>query len=121
MFQDDRMLDLAKLLDVSAFKAKVHQTNIANQNTPGYKAQAVRFHDAFTEALDRKGSDAARAVQPEVYEPRSTPVDNDGNDVALTREITEASQNALLYNTYISMMRGKHRLLNTAITGQGRS
>ena len=118
MFNDDRMQDLAKLMDVSALKARVHQTNIANQSTPGYRAQAVKFHDAFAQELERNGSEAARKVQPEIYEPRDTQVDNDGNDVSMTREITEASQNALLYNTYVQMMRGKHRILSSAITGQ---
>ena len=42
---------LAKLMDVASLRAKVHAANIANQNTPGYKSQAVAFEGAFREAL----------------------------------------------------------------------
>lgn len=114
---DDRMQNLAKLLDVASERARVHAGNIANQNTPGYRARAVRFEEAFQAELDRHGDAAARQVEPEVYEPRETALDHDGNDVSLQREITLAAQNNLLYQSYISLLRGKHRLLNTAIGG----
>ena len=60
--------------------------NIANANTPGYRARALRFEDAFQEALASGDGAKARAVEAEVFEPRSTAVDNDGNDVSVDRE-----------------------------------
>ena len=53
MLTDDRMLNLAKLMDVAALRGRVHAHNIANQNTrvqdPGGGQRA------FTEAMDRRG------------------------------------------------------------------
>ncbi len=113
---NDQILTLARLMDVAALRAKVHAGNLANQNTPGYKAKAVEFDAAFRAALDAQGSAAARAVEPLVYEPRATASDNDGNDVSSEREVMALAQNQLLYNTYISMAKGQTRLLLTAIT-----
>lgn len=105
---------LTKLMDVAALRARVHAANIANQNTPGYRAKAVAFDEAFQEALS-EGKDV-QAVEAEVYEPRTGSVDNDGNDVATEREVLEAAQNQTLYNAYIAIARGQHRIITTAIS-----
>ncbi len=117
MLSDDRMLNLAKMLDVASLRAHVHAANIANQNVPGYRAKAVSFETEFNKAMQQHGDEAARMVKPEVYEPQVTSVDNDGNDVDLDREVTAAAQNGVLYNTYVNLLRGKHTLLTTAIGG----
>ncbi len=113
MVDDPRLTLLARLMDVSALKAQVHAGNIANQNTPGYKARAVAFDAAFQEALD-SGDEAALEVEPMVYEPRNTMEQPDGNDVSLNREIIESAKNQTLYNAYIAMAKGKMRLLTIA-------
>jgi flagellar basal-body rod protein FlgB len=117
VFADDRMQDLAKLMDVSSLKARVHMANIANQNTPYYRAKRGAFDQAFTQALRRGDAAEARRVEPEIIEAGGGSVDNDGNNVNVTQEITEAKKNAMLYNTYVSLMRGKGRMLSTAISG----
>lgn len=116
MFTDHRLALMARLMDVATLKAQVHAGNIANQNTPGYKARAVAFDAAFQQALAEGDVSAAAAVEPEVYEPRSTMVHVDGNDVSLNREIMESAKNQTLYNAYLAMVKGKMRLLNTAAT-----
>ncbi|MHC5067484.1 MAG: flagellar basal body rod protein FlgB [Planctomycetota bacterium] len=113
------MLDLAKLLDVAALRSRVHASNIANQNTPGYRARAVAFEDAFQDAWQRDGAAGARAVEAEVFEPRTTRVDNDGNDVSVDKEVAEMAQNAMLYNAYVAMYRGKSAILTQAIREGG--
>jgi flagellar basal-body rod protein FlgB len=114
MFGDDRMRILAQMMDVAALRAQVHAANLANQNTPGYKAKAVAFEDAFRAALEAGGPDEAAEVSPEVIEPRDTPVQADGNDVSIDREIIDAAKNQTLYDAYIAMARGKLRLINVA-------
>ena len=114
MITDPRLQLMARLMDVAAFKAQVHAGNIANQNTPGFKARAVRFDEAFQAALEHDGADAAAQVQPEVYEPRDTMEQSDGNDVSLNREIIGSAKNQTLYSAYLAMTKGKMRLLNIA-------
>lgn len=113
---DQRLLALSRLLDASALRQQVHAANLANQNTPGYKARAVAFEDAFNQALDEGGAERAQEVEPEVYTPLATPADPDGNDVSVDREVSALAKNQMLYNAYIQVARGKMRLINTAIT-----
>lgn len=115
MFSDDHSKILARLMDVSLIKAHVHTQNIANQNTPGYKAKAVDFDEAFKAALDSGNESEIESVEPRIVEPRNTPVGVDGNDVALDKEVLQAAENSMLYNTYVALQRGKTRLINTAI------
>jgi flagellar basal-body rod protein FlgB len=114
MIQDDRMRVAAQLMDVAALKAQIHAANIANQNTPGYKAKAVRFEESFHDAMSSGGVDKALQVRAEIFEPRETAEDNDGNDVSMSREIMEATKNQTMYSAHIAMSRGKMRLLNMA-------
>lgn len=105
---------LAKLMDVSALRGKVHAANIANQNTPGYKAQAVAFEGAFRDAL--ASGDSLDSVNPEIYTPNDPSEQNDGNNVAVDREVLEQSQNNTLYNTYVGLAQGRKKLLTIAMT-----
>jgi flagellar basal-body rod protein FlgB len=116
MLPDEHMKILSRLMDVSLLRAKVHAGNLANQNTPGYRAKEVSFDDAFQEALASGGADAAEEVSPKLVEPRSTPVGVDGNDVSPDKEVMGSAQNAVLYNTYMALLRGQSKLISTAIS-----
>lgn len=113
---ETRLTVLQRLMDVALQRQQVHAANLANQNTPGYKARALAFEDAFNQALDEHGLDSAMRVGSEVYTPLSTPADPDGNDVSSEREVAALAKNKLLYDTYIQLARGKMRLLNTAMS-----
>ncbi len=105
---------LAKLMDVSALRGKVHAANIANQNTPGYKAQAVAFEGAFRDAL-ATGQSAAD-VDPEIYTPNSTSEQADGNNVAVDSEVLDQAQNNTLYNLYVGLAQGRKKMLTIAMS-----
>lgn len=111
---DGQMANLAKLLDVSSFRAKVHAANLANQNTPGYKAKAVAFEEAFLEALD--SGRPVDGLQPTVFEPGETMVQPDGNDVSTDRETMLMAQSQSLYNAYLALATGKRKLLSIALS-----
>ena len=113
---DTRLAELTRLLDVATLRQRVHAGNLANQNTPGFKARAVAFEEAFNQALDHGGLDAALAVDPELTVPQTTPSQPDGNDVAVDNEVAAMAKNQELYNAYIQLARGKMRLINTAIS-----
>lgn len=114
MLIDQRLLLMERLLDVSALKAQVHAGNIANQNTPGYRTKAVAFDQAFEQALSEQDSEKAATIPALIYEPRNTPVQTDGNDVIMSREIMESAKNQTMYNAYLAVVRGKMRILNIA-------
>jgi len=101
-------------MDVASLKARVHASNLANQNTPGYKAREVAFDAAFRDALAR--GDDTTDIEPVVQEQASLGTDNDGNTVSTERETLGQAQNQTLYNAYLAMMQGKKKLIMIAIT-----
>src|SRR5215469_8054781 len=74
---------LARFLDVSAFRAGLISSNLANIDTPGYRARDINFRqeleraDAPTELVD---------FGPVAREVRGVAARPDGNDVSLERE-----------------------------------
>lgn len=119
MLIDDRMRNLAKLMDVASLRAQVHASNLAHQNTPGFIARKVEFEQAFSEAVGRGDNAAARAIQPQVVENKTGVFDVDGNNVRVDEEVGILAQNRILYETYVAAMRGKNRILDTALRGGG--
>lgn len=95
---------IAAALDVGAIRQRVIAANMANVNTPGYKAQSVEF-DAH---LSR-----AQIKEREGVEPRQ-----DGNTVVLEVETAELRKNAIVYRTYLSALIQEIRTMRAAIQGR---
>ncbi len=114
MLNDSHALRLGRLMDVATLKAQVIAGNLANQDTPGYRSRSVDFEAAFQDAVNN-GQDPLE-VEAKIYEPRDTEVDVDGNDVSVDREVLAGAQNAFMYQTYVSLLQGRNRLYNTALT-----
>lgn len=113
-FNDPQAERLSKLMDVASLRARVHAANLANQNTPGYKAKTVEFDAAFRAALDQ--GQGVADLEPELRERDDLAVQPDGNNVSSEREVLEMGQNQTLYNAWAAMMQGKKKLLTIAIT-----
>lgn len=78
-------------LDIGQQRASLIANNIANADTPGYKARDVDFTAALTASLD--GSQTPGTPAAPLYRAAAT-VALDGNDVALDGERIESAQNA---------------------------
>lgn len=109
----------------------VISSNIANADTPGYKAKAVDFEGAFREALGAGDSLPLEGNHPDHIVPRDTdPIDPeifddpndvvslDGNTVDRAEEMAKLSQNELLYKASVELSKKKLGMLKYAI-GEG--
>jgi flagellar basal-body rod protein FlgB len=105
---------IARLMDAAALRHQVLSHNLANQNTPGFRRQTVRFETLLQEAGARGAGIAAR-VRPEIVEDALTPAGPDGNNVHLELEHNAIRENELLYNTYAAILRANFDLLQSAI------
>lgn len=104
---------LMRLMNASAQRARVIASNIANENTPGYRRQVVQFEELLGDALERD-VDPAR-VQPRIVTDTRTPARGDGNNVVLETEINAGRQNRLLYETYASILEAHFDLMRAGI------
>lgn len=119
---------LAKVMNLRSLEHDLIAANIANSDTPGYKAQ----HLDFEETLSQIKGDTLPLVRtnprhlPEggkeeilpVVKVRQAPgVGLDGNNVQLDEEMGDLAINQLLYNTYAQILARKLEWLKDTIEG----
>ncbi len=106
---DVTMQTASAALDGLSLRAKVRANNIANAETPGFRAKRVDFEAALREA--------GASFDATQYEPglRDTPIDRTGNSVDLEVEVTELVQDNLMFQAMVNGINHKAGLLRTAM------
>jgi flagellar basal-body rod protein FlgB len=103
---------LERYMDLLSARQKLVASNIANADTPGYKAKDIDFQFEFMSALGKEG---AAGTAPDVVEVPGLVTRNDGNNVSLDRESRLLSENALRFNLASSLYKAQIRSLRSAI------
>jgi flagellar basal-body rod protein FlgB len=116
---------LEQIIKTSAFRHKVLASNIANVDTPGYKAKDVPFKDEVNNQTIRITSTNPNHIQgtKNLQETRGmVPVERssfeDGNNVVLDMELANMTENALLYEAGVKLMSKKLMIYRNAIKGR---
>lgn len=104
---------LQKGLDASWLRNKVITNNIANVDTPGFKASSVDFETEFKQALESGRS--LDNVEPSVVTDNSTSYRADGNNVDIDKENVDLAKNSIYYNELIEQVSSEFKRLNSAI------
>ena len=116
LFDDPSARLLGSLMDAAALRARVLAGNVANQNTPGYKRQVVRFEELLRTAIEHgRAPTELERVAPQVDQDTLTPVRADGNNVNLELELSAARENRLLYEMYSAIHTSRSELIRAAI------
>lgn len=106
------------VLDAAQTRSDLIANNIANVDTPGFKARDISFDDAINAQLDQSsgsqdsGSQDGAAVP--LYRAAST-VTLDGNDVSVDGERLESAQNAERMQSVSTFLRQSTTDLITAL------
>lgn len=133
---------MAKLFDVSFtllqksmdFRTKRNillASNVANLETPGYKARDLVFENALGKAMkaqlpgplrvtNAKHMDGNRAlpldmVRPQLIRTSTSDAALDGNTVNLETEMAKLAENQIAYQAYTQMISQKFQALKTVI------
>lgn len=130
---DKTMQALMTSLKFRQLRQEVHASNIANAETPGYKAKKLDFEEALARALDTDGqmnlntadakhfnvgSGGFNNLEPEVYEDPNGVVNPNGNTVDRDKEMADMAENKIMYDATVQLINKKMGLLKYAI-GQG--
>ena len=109
--------------------------NIANAETPGYKAKKLDFEDALSRALQLEsmnqlnaeskdhfatGPGAISRLKADVYDNPDITVTNDGNTVDLEKEMATLAENTILYKAALQLINKKLASLRYSVTEGGR-
>jgi flagellar basal-body rod protein FlgB len=119
-------------LNLRLLQQNVISSNIANADTPGYKAKTMEFEGALRDALNvgnnlpLEASDpkhivhkATDPVDPEIYDDPNGVESLDGNTVDRSAEMAKLAENQLLYDASAEMLKRKLGMLKYAITEGG--
>lgn len=102
-------------IKAESVRQKAIASNVANLHTPGYRSVDVRFEELLGKAMDSADSLDLQDVQSELYEPGTTPVQKNGNDVSLEVEVGKLVKNSLRHKTYIRLLQSKYRQMQLAM------
>ncbi|MEM1146046.1 MAG: flagellar basal body rod protein FlgB [Pseudomonadota bacterium] len=120
-----------QILDVRAQRMELLSANIANADTPGYKARDVDFRSVMNRLTDSESASNLRRTNDQhlgggigvdgnaevlFREPAQTSLD--GNTVESYREHAAFMDNSVRYQASLNFLDGRIRGLRTAITGQ---
>ncbi|MFQ5559128.1 MAG: flagellar basal body rod protein FlgB [Nitrospinota bacterium] len=123
-----------KALDYKAERHNLLASNIANSETPGYKAVDISFEDQMKQVLDAKNGKGLSLthekhlngmvsrlgqVTPEFLVDRSAGR-LDGNNVDMDREMSRLAENTLTYNAVSQILAKKFAGLKFAIEAGGK-
>ena len=108
---DFTMQTASAALDGLSLRAQIRADNIANSETPGYRAKRLDFEAALREAR----GDLDAVEYDEGF--RANPVDQRGNSVQLDQEVTEMVQDNLMFRAMVNGFNYKANLLRTAMGG----
>lgn len=108
---------LGGALELHQQRHRVISENLANVETPGYRARDMAFHDALDRAFAGEGR--AAAADAEVVVDTTSPVKLDGNSVDLDLETTRLADNAFRIVTLSRILAKKYAGLKETIAELG--
>ena len=115
---------LQKIVQSANTRQKVIASNIANADTPGYKARDVKFDDFLKNEMkllttntkhisSKKGANAGGELITE-----SSLSWGDGNNVELNAEVAKMTENSLRHDAAIKILNSKIKMFRNALRGR---
>ena len=101
---------LSSALDGLSLRQRVIADNIANVDTPGFRATSVDFESSLRAAVENGGSGDVRAEMLAT----DTPVGANGNNVDLRKETLAATQTQFQYQLMTRAVNDRFNLIKTA-------
>lgn len=129
---DNTAAALNTSLNLRLMNNNVITSNIANSDTPGYKAKRLEFETALKNSLEvgddlrMNVSDQGHQlmkdtdpVHPEIYEDPNYVETLDGNTVNRGEEMARLQENQLLYESSVELLKKKLGMMRYGITEGG--
>ena len=120
--EDKTLQALAAAIKFREMRHELISSNLANADTPGYKAKVLDFEEALANALDvdnqlkMKGSSEKHfaiggggfsTLAPQIYDDPNGDTGVDGNTVDAEKEIVKMNDNEVMYEAAVQLMNKK--------------
>jgi len=110
---------LGRYLDLATSQAKLAEANMANIDTPGYKALGMDFEAEMQGAME--GVDQGMGPRPVRVKAADGLISRpDGNDVSLDRESLNLAEAQLRFKTGVALLRVENQRVLDAIHADGK-
>ncbi|MFZ9001582.1 MAG: flagellar basal body rod protein FlgB [Bacteriovoracaceae bacterium] len=131
--EDKTLKALATSLKFRQMRQELISSNIANAETPGYKAKRIDFEEALARALDVDGqmgmdsndsehydvgSGGFNNLEPKIYNDPNGIVSENGNTVDKDDEMAKMAENKILYDASVQLLNKKLGLMKYIIGGE---
>jgi flagellar basal-body rod protein FlgB len=119
---DPTLMGLQRAMSGAQMRQELLANNLANANTPGFRRSDLDFHAALAQAFGN-GASASSPSSANVAATQFQAVQDggqmraDGNDVDVDSEMSKLAQNSLDYQSLVSAMSARVKILETAIRG----
>jgi flagellar basal-body rod protein FlgB len=129
---DKTLRALATSSKMRELRQGVLAANVANVETPNYKAKKLDFEEALKSALAQESfnqqsgdhilsdTGAIKQVGADIYDNPDIELSNDGNTVDLEKEMASMVENNIMYRAATQMINKKLAALKYAATDGGR-
>jgi flagellar basal-body rod protein FlgB len=114
---DPTMRGLASALTLHQRRHEVLASNLANIETPGYRARELDFQAALEEAFAPAGAEPPGARVPEIKDDPAAPPRADGNTVDVDLQMAKLGVNGGRYVALSRILGHRIALLRQAIEG----
>lgn len=130
---DKTLKSLATALQFREMRNELTASNIANANTPDYKAKKLDFEEALARALDvdgqmtmnttdekhfNVGNGGFNNLEPEIYDNPNGVVSENGNTVDVEDEMAKMAENKLMYDALVQLINKKMGIMKYAINSE---
>ncbi|WP_101525388.1 flagellar basal body rod protein FlgB [Nocardioides houyundeii] len=109
---------LTAALDGVALRQRVISDNIANVDTPGFRATTVDFESSLSTAIADGDFAEGRATVTASATTSNAPAGLNDNNVDLAKESLDAMQSQFQYQLLTRAVSDRYALLRTVATGQ---
>ncbi|RLA64134.1 MAG: flagellar basal body rod protein FlgB [Epsilonproteobacteria bacterium] len=128
--EDSTLKALSTSLNLRQMRQEIISGNIANAETPGYKAKRIDFEEALARALDidemqtlqgddprhyNVGGGGFDNLQAQVFDDPNGVISDDGNTVNRDDEMAKMAENKILFDASIQLLNKKLGLMKYAV------
>jgi flagellar basal-body rod protein FlgB len=111
--------EIARYLDLNTREIQLTSANMANIDTPGYKAVGMDFEAEMRRAM--AGVDWGAATdEPQIFQVDRLIVRPDGNNVSMDRESLNLAEAQLKFKTGVALLKREYSTVMDAIHADAR-
>ncbi len=104
---ENAWVGIERYMNLLSARQKLVASNIANVDTPGYRAKDIDFHSELASQFG--------GLEPSVVEVSGLKTKNDGNNVDMDRESRLLAENALRFAVASNLARSELQTIRSAI------